>query len=303
MNCNGTSPHEASPPSGATVRKALSLTLLALVALVATAPARGAEDCESLMRSIKLEVFDQNWETVQADTTRLLATYPDCPQRRQAAYLRAQAMDKSGNSSQALAAYEGFLKNYCGQPEGVMHCELAQVALYDLAGRLVQGENRREALAILTAGMDQPGDAGVFAALTLADQPDEKLQDEALPHLKEALAAGLDRDVRNRVCLAILRIEPGPSPCAEPATSLVPGTPSLISVEVFDKQQSATKLRLNMPVALADAVVRALPDEIRDEMALEGIDIKSIFAAIRSNSMGTIFELETNDMKVRIWLQ
>jgi hypothetical protein len=285
------------------MRKILSLTLLGLVALLATVPAQGAEDCASLMRSIKLEVFDQNWEKVQAESTRLLSTYPDCPQRRQAAYLRAQALDKGGQSTQALAAYEGFLKNYCDPPEGVMHCELAQLALYDLAGRLVQGENHREALAILVKGLDQPGDAGVFAALTLADQPDKTMQNDALPHLKEALAAGLDRDVRNRVCLAILKIEPGPSPCAEPATGLVPGSPSLISVEVFDKQESAIRLRLNMPVALADAVVRALPDEIRDEMNLEGIDIKSIFASIRSNSMGTIFELETNDMKVRIWLQ
>ena len=280
------------------------LLLLGLAALGATAlPVQAAEDCTALMRAIKMEVFDQNWEKVQAEPTRLLATYPDCPQRRQAAYLRAQAMDRGGQSHRAMAAYDGFLKDFCAEPDGVVHCELAQVALYDLAGRLVRDENRREALDILRKGLEQPGDAGVFAALTLADQPRKELQKDALPHLKEALETSLDRDVRNRVCLAILKIEPGPSPCAEPAAGLTPGAPSLISVEVFDKQQSTVKLRLIMPVALADAVIRALPDEIRDEMDLEGIDIKSIFAAIRSNSLGTIFELETNDMKVRVWLQ
>jgi hypothetical protein len=289
------------------VRKALKL-LLALgaigpIALLLSAPAHAEEDCATLMRAIKMQVFDQNWEKVNTEASRLLATYPDCPQRRQAAYLRAQAMDRGGESNQALAAYNDFLTDYCAAPEEVVHCELAQVALYDLAGRLVESEDHGEALAILEAGLKEPGDAGVFAALTLADQPTKKMQSDALPYLKEALAAGLDRDVRNRVCLAILKIEPGPSPCAEPAKGLVPGAPSLISVEVFDKQAETIQLRLNMPVALADAVVRALPDDIRNEMDLEGIDIKSIFASIRSNSMGTIFELETSEMKVRIWLQ
>jgi len=81
------------------------LILLGLATLGAAAlPVQAAEDCTALMRAIKMEVFDQNWEKVQAETTRLLATYPDCPQRRQAAYLRAQAMDRGGQSHRAPGA-------------------------------------------------------------------------------------------------------------------------------------------------------------------------------------------------------
>jgi len=272
-----------------------------LSVVVAAAP--GAGDCDTLMRDIKLEVFDQNWAEVQAGARKLLAEYPDCPHRQQAAYLRAQAMDRDNQKDRALAAYTGFLQDYCREPGNGMHCELAQVALYNLAGRLVREDGRRDALAILLEGLEQQGDAGVFAALTLADQRDENLKADALPHLETALGRDLDRDIRNRVCLAILKLKPGPSPCADPRPGKATGGPTLISVEVVDKEADAIQLRLNMPVALAEAMIRALPAEIRDEMDTAGIDIQTIFQAIRNNAMGTVFELETNELAVRIWLQ
>ncbi len=272
-----------------------------LSTLAAAAP--GEDDCNTLMREIKLDVFDQNWTEVQAGARKLLAEYPDCPHRLQAAYLRAQAMDRNDQADRALAAYSGFLQDYCQEQDSGVHCELAQVALYNLAGRLVKEDGRRDALTILLEGLDQPGDAGVYAALTLADQEDENLKADAIPFLEKALEGDLDRDIRNRVCLAILKIKPGPSPCAEARPGKATGGPTLISVEVVDKTAGATQLRLNMPVALAEAMIRALPTEIRNEMNTAGIDIQTIFQAIRNNAMGTVFELETNEMSVRIWLQ
>jgi len=285
------------------VRRLPTIFLPWLMLSVVVAAAPGAGDCDTLMRDIKLEVFDQNWAEVQAGARKLLAEYPDCPHRQQAAYLRAQAMDRDNQKDRALAAYTGFLQDYCREPGNGMHCELAQVALYNLAGRLVREDGRRDALAILLEGLEQQGDAGVFAALTLADQRDENLKADALPHLETALGRDLDRDIRNRVCLAILKLKPGPSPCADPRPGKATGGPTLISVEVVDKEADAIQLRLNMPVALAEAMIRALPAEIRDEMDTAGIDIQTIFQAIRNNAMGTVFELETNELAVRIWLQ
>ncbi len=276
----------------------------ALLLLAFFLPGAGiAEDCTQLMRRIKLDVFDQQWESVETGTRQLLAGDPACPHREQAAYLRAQALDRLGQPERSLAAYQGFLTDYCAGGRDSVHCGLAQVALYDLAGRMLAGDNRRDALSLLLDGLEQPGDAGVFAALTLADQEDQAMRQEALPHLKQALQADLDRDVRNRVCLAILRIEPGPSPCASRADAPRGGSPTLISVEVVNRATGQPDLRLNMPVALAEAVVRALPGEIQQEMLDEGVDVQSIFQAIRDNATGTIFELETDEMKVRIWLQ
>jgi len=280
---------------------AMLLPLLLLPGLAALA--QDAADCDALMREIKLDVFDQEWEAVQTGAGKLLSRYPDCSHRQQAAYLRAQALDRSGLEDRAMAAYGGFLSDYCQDPAGDVQCELAQVARYDLAGRLVREGGRRDALNLLLDGLDQKGDAGVFAALTLADQQNKNLQLEALPYLKKALDTKLDRDIRNRVCLAVLKIEPGPSPCAESRPGKATGGPSLISVEVFDKTADAIQVRLNMPVSLAAALIRALPAEIRDEMNAEGVDVQSIFQAIRENATGTIFELETNEMTVRIWLQ
>jgi hypothetical protein len=278
----------------------LALLTLALAA-AAAGPSQAQDDCSGLMRAIKLDLFDQDWTAVETGATRLLAEFPDCPHRQQAAYVRAQALDRSGQGGRALAAYQGFLDDYCAG-EGGVDCGLARVALYDVAGRLVREEGSREALGLLLEGLEDPGDAGIFAALTLADQENPDMRREALPRLKRALEGDLDQDVRNRVCLAVLRLEPGPSPCAGPA-AVAGGPPTLISVEVFDKRSDRVELKINMPASLADAVMRALPEEIQGEMAAEGVDVKSIFQAIRQNARGTIFEADTPDMRIRIWLQ
>jgi hypothetical protein len=63
------------------------------------------------------------------------------------------------------------------------------------------------------------------------------------------------------------------------------------------------ELKVNMPVALADAVIKALPAEVHLEMTKNGIDIQAIYQAVRDQARGTLFQAETEEMTIRIWLQ
>lgn len=276
---------------------------LALVASLApgTVPASG---CDAAMRQIKLDVFDQHWKDVKSASEDLLAQYPGCRHRQLASYLRAQALQRMGQPGPAFSAYIRFLDQYCEASQKVLNCDLARVSLYDLAGHLFGTTGQRQYLDILVEGLEQPGDAGIFAALTLADLEDPALQNQAMPHLLAAYDTDIDDDVRNRICLAVLKIDPARMPCGKSQPE-AGGTaaPSLISVEIFNKESQRVELRLNMPVALADSVVKALPAVVHREMAREGIDLQQIFQAVRDQARGTIFEADTEETSIRIWLQ
>jgi hypothetical protein len=290
---------------GTAGRRWLGLAGLLIASVLAAPPAAAAAlSCEALMREIKLGVFDEKWEQVQTATGQILGDHPDCRHRQQAAYLRAQALDRLGRSDAALAAYRGFLADYCAAGASGIDCSQGRVSLYNLAGRLYTARKRPEHLQVLLDGLQQPGDAGTFAALTLADVPDAGLRAKALPRLLAAYKQDVDADVGNRICLAILKIDPARSPCSQGRSgSGQAGPPTLISVEMFNKQEQRVELKVNMPVALADAVIKALPAEVHLEMTKNGIDIQAIYQAVRDQARGTLFQAETDEMTIRIWLQ
>jgi hypothetical protein len=283
-------------------RTVLFLALLTMG--LACAPAGAQESCDELMRGIKLNVFDREWGQVETSAGRLLAEFPECRHRQQASYLLAQALDRGGQPERALVAYAGFLEDYCRGETEAIDCGLAQVALYDLAGRQYERTGGKDYLEVLTDGLNRSGDAGIFAALRLSDMKDHGLRARALPRLLKAYDTDIDPDVRNRVYLAILKIDPkrAPSEKTDGSDGADDG-PSLISVEVFSKEANRVEVRVNMPVILADALVKALPDAVRQEMAKDGIDIEMIYKAIREQNHGTIFEAETPEITIRIWLQ
>lgn len=266
-------------------------------------PAAGAGSCDSLMRDLKLLIFDHEWGQVEATARRLLALGPDCEHQAQATRVLAQALDRQGRAEEAFTTYSTFLDIWCDGADSLT-CGRARTDTYRLATTLYGWDPRQKYLDLLLDGMERPGDSGLVAALHVADLPDARLRFLAMPRLESAYASDLDPDIVTRVCLAMMKIDPESAPCAQgrengPKNSRA----ELISVEVYDKVAGKPQLRLNMPVALAEAVIRALPEAVRTEMAREGVDIRQIFQAIREQASGTLFEAETEEIKVRIWLR
>ncbi|MFQ5720309.1 MAG: hypothetical protein ACE5IK_12240 [Acidobacteriota bacterium] len=279
-----------------------------VVSIMALAPgahllAAPADSCRDLMRELKLVTFDGDWVQVEHLARRLIDLGPDCEHREPASRLLAQALDRQGRDTEAFVAYDRFLASFCSDTTRLT-CSRARTDLYRLATSLYSSEHRQKYLDVLLDGMEQDGDTGLVAALDVAALPAPRLRALALPRLKSAYAGDLDSDIRDRVCLAMMKIDPRSAPCASGPSGGDDGSlAELISVEVFDKTTGKPQLRVNMPVALAEAVIRALPDSVHEEMAKEGVDIREIFQAIREQHSGTLFEAETEEMKVRIWLQ
>ncbi|MFQ5768571.1 MAG: hypothetical protein ACE5ID_11400 [Acidobacteriota bacterium] len=295
-------------------RRALFLLLAIFIMMAAPDPAvsrqdrpeasaKTADDCNKLMRRLKLDVFDEKWEQVRIKAVALLNSSSSCPHKAQVAYLKAQALARLGREQEALEGYGDFLEDYCATPGGPVNCDLARSARYELAARLYRKDGRRKHLDLLLDSLDLPGDAGIMAALTLADIDDPAIRKRALPYLLKAFKMDLDDDVASRICLAVLKIDPAKTPCGQaPQAGGSSAGPTLISVEIFDFDENKVQLRINMPVALAEVVIRSLPPEILEEMSKEGIDIQSIFQTIREQTDGPLFEMTTQDQRIRIWL-
>ena len=289
------------------------LLAVPLLAPVTTVRAQAAADtaspasCDQMFRQIKLDSFDEKWADVLRDCDRLLARQPACPQASQAAFFRARALDRSGRAEEALTAYSTFLETHCAA--GSLNCDAARIERFTLAGRLWQAHARRPHLDLLLEGARDPGSSGTYAALTLAGLDNAEGRTVALPRLLRAYGAETDADIRNRICLAVLRIDPDKVPCGRepkpPAADQAAADdgPQLISIEIYDKDEGRVELRMNMPVALADAFLRAMPEEARSHMDQSGFDVQRLFQQIRSQHKGQIFFAETEDTRIRVWLQ
>jgi hypothetical protein len=300
------------PERGA--RRAIRLPFLVMTtaSLAIVPPARGAmpaqpveagASCDDLMRRIKLDTFDEKWDQVRGTADALLAMKPPCPQRPQATLQRALALDQLGRPEDALSAYAGYLRDFCAGLS--LDCDRARINRLGLLGRLYQSKKRPEHLNSLLDAMKDPGLPGVHAALIVAGLDEPATRALALPRLLQAWRSNLDEDVKNRVCLATLRIDPARAPCGQKEGTPDDGTarPQLISVEIFSKTENKVQLRMHMPVAMAEMFISALPEEARDAMAHHGVDAQGIFKAIREQAQGNILLVETDEARIRIWLQ
>src|SRR5436309_1803090 len=177
------------------------------------------------------------------------------------------------------------------------------------------------AALLLALGPGGPGAApyvSMLAAIHASDSSDRALRARALPVLKKAYAAQTDQEIRNEILIAILKVDPQqvpqsdapaptPSPAVSPGAPPRAGTPSLIRMTVYNKQEKRYDLRVNLPVAFARMLVEAIGDQERKELQHEaqrkGIDLDDIFRAIEKSGAGKLLEVDDDTCHIEIWIE
>ena len=296
---------------------ALVVVALAVVALapVAATPARAAGPAESdLVRQIKVDVFDENWDAVLKGCEDLLAHYPASPSTTQAAFYRARALSRiPGREKDAATAFRDFVSRHAGDK---MLSEQAWTSLFSLAcdARRTRGSACQETL---DEGLSNPSAyVSTLAAIRAADTKDESLRGRALVVLKKALATQSEQDIRNEILIAILKIDPkevpSPAPRSQPAagTSAVAASghaPSLIRMTIFNKEEGRFELKISLPVAFAQMLLNSLDEdarsEIRREARRQGINLDDVFDAIQKAGAGRFLEVDTEESRIEVWIE
>lgn len=276
-----------------------SVLVLLVLSLGGTALSAQKPQDEALLREAKLLIFDKNWAEALDKIERLLEFYPESPLAGQAVFYKAQCLGAiKGREREALRTYKDYVKLASASPNLV---EEAESAVIDLAYTLYE-KGDKSAVGEVESRLKHPGKAvRYYAAYKLSLVPDKKIAAKAVPVLERIIETEKDTELRDRARIALLRVSPQSLKAAEDRRpSQDPAR--MLRIRVWKKGQKSPVLSINIPWALADLALQAIPEEEKAAIRKKGYDLNRIMSEL-AKSKESILRIEEDDSIIEIWIE
>lgn len=267
------------------------------IILPGQARSRSGED-EKLIQEAKLLIFDKKWAEAENKLSTLIKNYPNSGYYSQALfYLGKCQSEQSGKEKEALKSFEAFLKRPDRVPGLV---EEAEIGIIDLAFKLfVQGQ--KEYSQILLDKLSSPNRViRYYAAMKMSYLKDKNLASRALPVLIKLIETEKDQELVDRAKIAVLRISPQALkdlPQRSPEQGL-----RLLRIRVYEKGKKAPAISINLPLALADLAIQAIPEEEKARMKEKGYDLNRIISDL-ARAKEKLVRIEEDGNIIEIWIE
>ena len=277
-------------------KTALFLSLMCLVLLWSGAKGQTAGE-EKLFQEAKILLFDERWEDAQEKLEEFLALYPRSPLASQAFFYKAKSLGKQkGKEREALKAYEEYLQR--GDRNKAL-AEEAEVSIIDMAFDLYS-KGEKSYLRELEERLESPNRViRYYAAFKLSYMKDKKVASKGIPVLKEIIEEERDAELKDRAKIALLRISP------EVLQDVGHGREEervrILKIRVYVEGKKEPDYEINIPWALADLALRAIPEEDKAALRKEGYDLDKIIAQL-TRTRGNIIEIKEKDRTIKIWI-
>ena len=273
----------------------LGVVLMLVVGLRAAAqtPADG-----QLFQEAKILLFDEKWDAARAKLEALLDEYPSSPLAPQAVFYRAKCLAKKKDRREdALAAYEKYL---VGSGKSPSLTEEADTSIIDLAYDLYAGGDR-SCLSRIEDRLANPSRVvRYYAAFKLSLVGDRSAANRAVPVLREIVEEERDADLRDRARIALLRISP--DALKEVENERGPARANMLKIRVMVRGSREPEISLNIPWALADLALRAIPEKDRASLRAGGYDLDRIIDQLTS-TRESLIEIHGDDRIIKIWIE
>lgn len=252
---------------------------------------------EKLFQEAKILLFDEKWGQAQEKLEELLARYPQSPLAPQAVFYRAKCLGKQkGKEKDALEAYE----NYLQLPEkNRSFIEESETSIIDLSYDLsVKGE--KSYLNEIGERLQSSNRVvSYYAAFKLSLVKDKSVAAKAIPVLKQIIEEEKDTDLKDRARVALLRVSP--SALKQVEQEREEGSAKILKIRVQVKGEKEPEVSINIPWALADLALRAIPEKDRASLRNEGYDLDKIVDML-TKTKGSIIEIREKDRIIKIWI-
>ena len=276
----------------------LGLAAAAFGAAPEDPPQAGAADRS--FQEIKLLIFDERWPEALDRLDAFLERYPESAWTSQAVYYRAKSLAQiDGREQEAIEAFERYL-GFKDRSRSLV--EDAENSIVDLSLRLYRSGDRS---AIRAAEMRLESDirnVRYYAAVQLSYLKDKRIAVRAVPVLKDILRREPAGELRDRARIAMLRV--APAELDEPDEARTERGVQMFRVEVSDERTGKSLLSLRLPIALADLVLGALPEEELQTLRAKGYDVPKILRDLRS-ARGMVISIRDPDSlkSIKIWIE
>ena len=251
---------------------------------------------EKLFQDVKILVFDEKWAAAENALDDLLARFPRSPFVPQALYYRAKCIEEQGGRErEAVRAFGRYLEL---KDRNANLAEDAERAVIDLALKLNEAGDH-SFLKDVESRLSHPDKAvRYYAAIKLSGVKDRALAGRCVPVLKSIVAEEKNAELRDRAKIALLRVDPEALKDMDerPAERRA----RVFHIQVFDEASGRASLSINIPWALADLALSAIPDDEKRALRAKGYEINKILDALKS--IGSIVEIHSEGKHIKIWI-
>jgi len=282
-----------------TIRIYMAVLIFIAAGLGALAQTAQTAD-EKSFQEIKLLVFDEKWMEAQSRLEDFLARYPQSSYYSQALYYRSKCLEEQeGKEREALSSYKEYLRL---KDRNKNLAEDAEVSVIDLAMKLYD-EGDKGFVREVEDRISSPNKVvRYFAAVQLSYVKEKRIADKSVPVLKQIIEEEKSTELRDRARIALLRVSPEALAGIEEKRG--EKKVRMLKIVVMDDRTKKIEFQLNIPWALADLALAAIPEEEKATMRMKGYDINKILKELQSVK-GRI--LEINDAKegktIKIWIE
>lgn len=278
-----------------TLRTIFGIGIIVLSLITAFAQTHTAE---KLFEEAKLLLFDKNWVKAQEKLDSFLEKYPESFLYSQALFYRAKCLqEQKGKEEQALKAFKKYLLR---KDLSKSFSEESEISLIDLSFTLYEKGQKSYLKEIEGKLASSNKVIQYYAAFKLSYAKDKKAAEKALPALKDIIRKEKDRELKDRAKIALLRVDP--RALEEFKNERYDKEVRILKIRIYEKGNQESKLSINIPWALADLALRAIPEKEKIQMQKEGYDLDKLIDELTSFK-GNIIEITGEDSIIKIWIE
>lgn len=252
---------------------------------------------EKLFQDAKILIFDKQWEEAQEKLEELIDDFPEGPWHSQAVfYLGKCLQEQPGKEVKALKVYKDYIQL---DEHNEQLVEESEVSIIELSFKLYE-KGKKSYLKEIEKRLSSPNRVIKYmAAFKLSYVKDKKTARKGLPVLMEILEEERDDEFKDRAKIAVLRVDPDALKDFE--EDRYEGKAKMLKIRVYEEGKKKLKLSLDIPWALADLALAAIPEEEKESMRKEGYDLAKIIREL-TKVKGNIIEIKSEDSVIKIWI-
>lgn len=252
---------------------------------------------EKLFQDAKILIFDKQWEEAQEKLEELIDDSPEGPWHSQAVfYLGKCLQEQPGKEVKALKVYKDYIQL---DEHNEQLVEESEVSIIELSFKLYE-KGKKSYLKEIEKRLSSPNRVIKYmAAFKLSYAKDKKTARKGLPVLMEILEEERDDEFKDRAKIAVLRVDPDALKDFE--EDRYEGKAKMLKIRVYEEGKKKLKLSLDIPWALADLALAAIPEEEKESMRKEGYDLAKIIREL-TKVKGNIIEIKSEDSVIKIWI-
>ena len=281
------------------IKVCIGALLLASLCLGAYAQTRPDE---RLFEEAKVLIFDKKWEAAQDKLDNLLDRYPQSLMKEQALFYRAKCLsERTGLEKEAIEAYESYVRDVKASDRNASLIEDSEISIIDLAYGLSEKGERRF-LDAIEGRLGSPNKViCYYAAFKLSYVKDKTVSGRAVPILRRIIESEPDAELKDRAKIALLRVDPGAlKAIGDERDERSEAHTRILKIQIFERGKK--KIDINIPWALADLALQAIPDEEKSVMRKKGYDLDRIINEL-AKTKSSIIEINDADSVIKIWIE